>query len=119
LSEANLGRSDYDLVFAGDVLWHTINPLQALAALAAVCRGRLIIAQDLQDQACSQPAMLYIGGDIPGEDSAAWWIPNRLCFEQILKKLGFPRVEVIGHHSGFMRPGSFPYERAIIHATRE
>jgi tRNA (mo5U34)-methyltransferase len=118
LSPATVGRDKFDLVFAGDVLWHTIDPLRALAAIAALCRGTLIIAQDLQDSTTAQPAMLYIGGDRPGEDSAAWWVPNSSCFEQILRKLGFQNVAVVGTHSGFMRPAGLPYNRSIIHATR-
>ncbi len=118
LSPATVGQESFDLVFAGDVLWHTIGPLRALAAAASMCRGTLIIAQDFQDATSAQPAMLYMGGDKPGEDSAAWWAPNRLCFEQILRKLGFQNVTVVGTHSGFMRPAGLPYTRSIIHATR-
>lgn len=119
LSEATLGRKKFDLVFLGDVLWHTINPLQALAAAAGVCSGTMIISQDLQDYVSPHPVMLYIGGDKAGEDSAAWWVPNRACFEQLLKKMGFKDVSVVGTHSGFMRPAGVPYERSIIHANRE
>jgi tRNA (mo5U34)-methyltransferase len=119
LSEPALGNTKFDLVFAGDVLWHTINPLQALAAMAAVCSGTLIIAQDLQDHISPHPIMHYIGGDKAGEDSAAWWVPNGRCFEQVLKKLGFKDVAVVGKHSGFMRPAGISYERSIIHAKRE
>ena len=118
LSGATTGRDSFDLVFAGDVLWHTIDPLRALSAVAALCRGTLIIAQDFQDSTSSQPAMLYIGGDKMGEDSAAWWVPNRICFEQVLRKLGFKDVAVVGTHSGFMRPAGLPYKRSIIHATK-
>jgi len=118
LSEATLGKEKFDLVFAGDVLWHTINPLQALAAIAAVCSGTLIIAQDLQEQVSPHPVMLYIGGDKSGEDSAAWWVPNGPWFEQVLKKLGFKDVAVVGKHSGVMRPAGVPYDRSIIHAKR-
>ena len=54
-----------------------------------------------------------------GNDSAAWWVPNGRCFEQVLKKLGFKDVAVVGKHSGFMRPAGISYERSIIHAKRE
>ena len=118
LCEAKLGNKDFDLVFAGDVLVHTIDPLRALAAVAALCRGTLIIAQDMQDLISPHPVMLYIGGDKAGEDCAAWWMPNKPCFEQWLKKLGFSEVTVVGAHSGVMRPSGDAYERAIVHAVR-
>src|SRR4029079_2216838 len=42
---AVLGKSDaFDLVFLGDILIHTLNPLEALAAAASVCRGTLVLA---------------------------------------------------------------------------
>ena len=44
LSEAKLGAT-FDLVFMGDILLHTLNPLQALAAVAPLCRGALVLAQ--------------------------------------------------------------------------
>jgi tRNA (mo5U34)-methyltransferase len=119
LSVAALGNKKFDLVVLGDILWHTINPLQALAAAAAVCSGTLIIAQDLQDHVSPHPVMLYIGGNKAGEDSAAWWVPNAPWFEQVLTKLGFKNVAVVGKHSGFMRPAGIPYERSIIHAKRQ
>jgi len=62
--------------------------------------------------------MLYIGGDKPGEDSSAWWVPNQLCFEQLLKRLGFETISVVGSHSGFLRPRGIPYKRTIIPAKR-
>ncbi len=106
----------FDLVFVGDVLVHTINPLQALSNVAALCRNKLIIAQDTaMFQDC--PAFQYIGGDGP-DDNISWWLPNEKAFEQILKKMGFARVEVVGKHVGQFRPMGLTFNRTIIHATR-
>lgn len=116
LPKANLGPGGFDLVFAGDVLLHTINPLQALAALKEVCSGMLIIAQPMPE--LPEPGMRYIGGGTAGEDGFAWWLADRVCLEQLLKKLGFKHVEVIGEYSGFMRPVGLPYKRTIVHAYR-
>jgi tRNA (mo5U34)-methyltransferase len=116
LSKENLGRDDFDLVFLGDVLVHTIDPLKALAAVAPLCRGTLIISQDLPEG--PQPAMLYVGGDKAGDDRSVWWLMNRLCLEQILRRLGFKEIAVVGEHSGLMRPEGALYKRTIIHATR-
>ena len=118
LSKERLGRGDFDFVFMGDVLLHTLYPLKALATVAELCRGTMIIAQELPDVAEPQSAMLYIGGDRLGEDNGVWWLPNRMCLEQMLMKLGFREVSLVGEHSGFMRPFGIPYRRQIIHAVR-
>lgn len=116
LSKENLGRDAFDLVFLGDILIHTIDPLKALAAVTPLCRGTLVISQDLPDG--PYPTMTYIGGDKAGEDKSSWWKPNRLCFEQMLKKLEFKEVEVVGEHTGCIRPDMAPYKRSIIHAMK-
>lgn len=117
LSKEKVGRDGFDLVFLGDILVHTLYPLKALAAVASLCRGTLIISQHLPKTLEFQPAMFYLAGDKLGEDAATWWLPNTSCFEQILKKLGFNEV-VVGSYSGFLRPVGIPYERAVIHATK-
>ena len=118
VSREKLGQGDFDLVFIGDVLVHTINPLQALAAVAALCRGTLVVSQVLAETAESRPMMLYVGGDQPGQDEVTWWWPNQECFEQMLRKLGFREATLVGYHTGRVRPGGGAYKRAVIHARR-
>lgn len=108
----------FDLVFAGDVLVHTLYPLKALAALAALCRGTLMLAQMLPDGPQEPPAMMYRGGADPDEDEVSWWLPNRSCLMQMLSKLRFAHVEDAGVHRGLLRPGDYPFERAILRAAR-
>lgn len=118
VSREKLGRGDFDLVFIGDVLVHTINPLQALAAVAALCQGTLVVSQVLAETPESRPMMLYVGGDQPGKDEVTWWWPNQQCFEQMLRKLGFREATMVGYHTGRVRPGGGAYKRAVIHARR-
>ena len=94
------------------------DPLKALAAAAHLCRRTLVLSQALPPGPDSPPAMLYVGGDQPGQDDVSWFWPNRSCFEQILKKLGFRQVSVVGHHRGVVKPGGGSYDRAIIQANR-
>ncbi|HWF08688.1 MAG TPA: methyltransferase domain-containing protein [Bryobacteraceae bacterium] len=108
----------FDLVFVGDVLVHTLYPLKALAALAPLCRGELVLAQMLPEGPQEPPAMAYVGGDDPDEDHISWWLPNRACLVQMLKKLGFREVEGCGWHSGILRPGGHPFKRAILRARK-
>jgi SAM-dependent methyltransferase len=117
LSIDRLGQS-FDLVFVGDVLLHTIDPLKALAAAASVCRGTLIVAQETPAFCDEHPVFLYVGGDTLGQDSVSWWWPNRLCLEQLLRRLKFSDVRVVGYHTGLQRPAGGRYRRTIFHATR-
>jgi 2-polyprenyl-3-methyl-5-hydroxy-6-metoxy-1,4-benzoquinol methylase len=118
LSRENLGTDGFDLIFAGDVLVHLLYPLTALAVLSQLCRGTLIVAQEFPDLSPVQSAMVYIGGDKAGEDKAAWWLPDKLCLEQMLRKLGFENVQAVGAHSGSLKPKGIWYERTVIHAAK-
>jgi len=108
----------FDLVFVGDVLLHTLYPLKALAALAPLCRDTLMLAQMLPEGPQEPPAMAYIGGNDPEEDHISWWLPNKSCLVQMLLKLGFATVEEVGWHSGILRPGGYPFRRAILRARK-
>ena len=111
-------REGFDFVFFGDVLIHTLYPLKALASLAALCRGTLVFAGVLPDGPQEPPAMVYIGSDDLASDEVAWWYPNLSCLVQLLRKLGFAKVEDRGFHRGFLMPAEFPFERVVIHATK-
>jgi tRNA (mo5U34)-methyltransferase len=116
LSEARLGTK-FDLVFMGDILVHTLNPLQALAAVAPVCRGTLVLSQIMPKDGGAKPAMLYVGGDTPGADEVSWWLPNQACLVELLKKLGFRSVTEVGRNRGVLRPSGYVYDRPILHAA--
>lgn len=119
LTADNTGvRGGFDLIFVGDVLVHTLYPLQALAALAPLCRGQLVLSQMLPEGPQEPPAMVYVGGGDPEEDHISWWLPNRSCLVQMLTKLGFPTVEEVGWHAGILHPGGHPFERAILRACK-
>ena len=117
LTESKLGRT-FDLVFMGDILLHTLNPLTALAAVAPLCRGTLVLSQTLPDEPGEKAAMHYVGGDSPGSDEVSWWLPNKACIVQLLKKLGFASVTEVGRNTGVLRPSGYAYDRAILHAVK-
>jgi tRNA (mo5U34)-methyltransferase len=117
ISREELGGREFDLVFVGDVLVHTLYPLRALAALAPLCKGTLVLSQHMPEEP-REPAMLYVGGERPGDDDLSWWLPNRACMEQMLQKLGFRTVEEVGRNIGVLRPAGHPFDRAILHASR-
>lgn len=111
-------REGFDLVFIGDVLIHTLYPLRALAALAPLCRGELVFAGVLPEGPQEPPAMVYIGGADPLHDEVAWWHPNLSCLVQMLRKLGFARVENVGFHEGRLRPSGYEFKRVILRAVK-
>jgi tRNA (mo5U34)-methyltransferase len=118
LTPDKVGADGFDLVFVGDVLPHIFSPFQALDRLAALCRGTLVVAQDFIETLDRRPAMVYIGGDTPGGDNRNWWLPNRVCLEQMLRKLGFGEVRAVGRHAGVMRRSWHHYHRTVIHAGK-
>ncbi len=77
-----------------------------------------MISQHLPAGFGSRPAVLYVGGDTLSSDNSTWWYPNFACFDQILRKLGFRHVEVIGHNTGVSLPGGEYYDRPVLHSTR-
>jgi tRNA (mo5U34)-methyltransferase len=109
---------EFDLVFMGDILLHTINPLQALSAVAPLCRGTLILAQVIPGRPEDPPAMQYVGGDSLHSDEVSWWLPNLSCLTSLLKKLGFATVTEIGRHGGVLRPSGYEFERSILRAEK-
>jgi tRNA (mo5U34)-methyltransferase len=118
LSPANLGPGGFDLIFMGDILLHTLHPLQAMAAVAPLCRGSLVIAQVMPEAPDGRPAIHYVGGDDLYSDEISWWWPNQPCLAQLLKKLGFREVTAVGSHRGALRPSGHPYDRAILRAVK-
>lgn len=117
LTETKVGGT-FDLIFMGDVLLHTLNPLQALAAVAPLCRGTLVFSQVIPDAPDGQAAMLYVGGDSLTSDEVSWWLPNKPCIIGLLKKLGFRTVTDLGYHSGALRPSGYVYRRSILRAEK-
>jgi len=111
-------HGSFDMIFAGDVLLHTFSPLAALVALAPLCRGTLVIAQEFLDSQIETPNMAYLGGEIL--DSRTWWYPNRLCLEQMLKRIGFKNVKQVGAHDPFPGRGGewMTVGHSVFHATK-
>lgn len=118
LTAEKLGLDAFDVVFIGDVLLHLFSPLRALVSVVPLCRGTLVISQEVPETEDLRAAMVYVGGEKRTGDKRTWWLPNILCFEQMLKRLGFRDVKVVGYHKGIQRPSGSIYKRTIIHATK-
>jgi predicted SAM-dependent methyltransferase len=120
LSPAKVGRDGFDLVFIGDMLLHTFSPLAGLAAVAPLCRGTLVMtdAVTLTPGFDDVPVMVYKGGDRIVADGRTWWGFNRLCLEQMLRRVGFRDVALVGRHQGILRREWAPYDRMVVHAIK-
>jgi len=118
LSPQKLGVESFDMIYVGDILLHTFTPWQALAAVAPLVKagGLLVLSQVMPEDLGDRPAMHYVGGDDPNGDDISWWWPNKACFEQLLKKMGFKTVEEVGRSKGILRSTAYAFERPVLHA---
>ena len=118
LADEALGIAPCDWVFVGDVLLHVIDPVRGLASAAAVCKDTLVIAQPVPDDLGDEPMARWRGGDDPGLDYMEWWLPNLAWYRQMLNKLGFHSIEVVGRFDAAMLATGQSAQRTIIHARR-
>lgn len=121
LTKEKLGVDGFDLVFMGDILIHIFAPLKALATVAPLCRRTLIVAQNLAPvYDGSVPVLHYVAGDGQGDayDNRTWSVPNWLCMEQMLRRVGFKNVSLMGYHHVCAKTAGFIWDRPIIHATK-
>ena len=113
-----MNARQFDYVFIGDMLLHLFSPLKALSSVASVCKGTLVISQVIRETDESQPLMVYIGGDSRKGDCRAWWYPNKTCFTQMLKRVGFQTVDLRGEWDVVLQSSGSYGTRTVIHATK-
>jgi len=113
LTAEKLGIDAFDIVFIGDVLLHLFSPFRALISIAPLCRGTLVLSQEIAITKDPGPLMKFMG-----KRNIVWWLPNMPCFEQMLNRLGFRNVKIVGYHKGVHSFSGGVYKRAIIHATK-
>lgn len=107
LNLAHLGK--FDVVLFLGVFYHLLNPVAALSQIASLSRELLIVETHVECTADPRPLMIfYPTGELAG-DSTNWWGPNTACMVELLKTVGFDRIDV--------SPGSDP-SRQVFHAHR-
>ncbi|MDQ3758695.1 MAG: class I SAM-dependent methyltransferase, partial [Actinomycetota bacterium] len=88
-----LGGS-FDLIFIGSVAIHLRDPMLALERLAALCRGRLIFADEYSRKLSLLPwAAAEFRGDTPW---MTWWRPNIRTWLTMIRTAGFEDVRKHG-----------------------
>jgi tRNA (mo5U34)-methyltransferase len=107
LDLSGIGR--FDVVLFLGVLYHMIDPIAVLQQVSQLVGETLVVETHIEYLSDERPAMLFYPGAELADDPTNWWGPNRACVTELLKLVGFPRVENI--------PGVHP-NREVFHAYR-
>jgi tRNA (mo5U34)-methyltransferase len=118
LNAAGLGEAEFDLIFVGEVLLHLFSPLKALDVLAPLCRGTMVIATQLFESESPEPLLQFLGLSSLQDDNRTWWSFSVNGLTDMLKRVGFDEVSVVGtcNVMHFRNLGTFG--RQIIHARK-
>jgi tRNA (mo5U34)-methyltransferase len=84
---------NFDVVLFLGVLYHLKHPLYVLETLFHLTLEYLVVETHLDLVDYSRPAMVFYPGKEQGEDPTNWWGPNPQCVIDMLKTVGFSRVE--------------------------
>jgi tRNA (mo5U34)-methyltransferase len=97
LDDPRLDLSDlgqYDVVLFLGVFYHLKNPLSALREVSLTARDVLVLETHVERFSEDRPAMVFYPGAELGGDKETWWGPNTACIVELLKLMGFARVEI-------------------------
>jgi tRNA (mo5U34)-methyltransferase len=105
----------FDLVFCGSLLMHLRDPVLALERLAALCRGRLVLAEEYSRRLDWIPKLKV--AEFRGESPwMTWWIPTTRTWLSMVRCAGFEEVRA---HDRFRlrfrdQRGTVPH--VVVHA---
>lgn len=106
ISPETVGIFDY-VLFLG-VLYHSPDPLRYLHNVRSVCREQLILETHVDALEQERPMMVFYPGTSLNGDASNHWGPNRQCVVEMLKEVGFRRVELVSHAGSRMAFHAFP-----------
>jgi len=106
ISPETVGVFDY-VLFLG-VLYHSPDPLRYLRNVRSVCREQLILETHVDALEQERPMMVFYPGTSLNGDASNHWGPNRQCVVEMLKEVGFRRVELVSHAGSRMAFHAFP-----------
>jgi tRNA (mo5U34)-methyltransferase len=105
----------FDLVFCGSVLIHLRDPALALERMAALCRGRLVLAEEYSRRLEWIPRLRL--AEFKSGAHMTWWRPTTKTWISMAELAGFEDVRLHGrfnlHFRGERRRG---VPHAVIHA---
>jgi len=87
----------FDVVLFLGVLYHLKHPLYVLEMLADATREHLVVETHIDAADYPRPTMVFYPGSELNGDATNWWGPNVQCVTEMLKSVGFRRVEYSPH----------------------
>ena len=112
LDDPKLDLSDigkFDVVLFLGVFYHLKNPLSALREVSGTVKDVLVLETHLERFSEDRPAMVFFPGAELAGDATNWWGPNTACIVELLKLMGFARIEI---------SAGFGDTRGLFHAYR-
>jgi tRNA (mo5U34)-methyltransferase len=111
--EALGGR--FDLVFCGSVLIHLRDPMLALERMAALCSGRLVLAEEYSRRLEWLPGLT--AAEFRGETPwMSWWRPASRAWVAMVRCAGFEDVRRHARFALRFREARGGVPHAVIHA---
>jgi tRNA (mo5U34)-methyltransferase len=105
----------FDLVFCGSVLIHLRDPMLALERMAALCAGRLIMAEEYSRRLA--PFAFVRGAEFRGDSPwSTWWIPTVSTWLRMVHTAGFENVTSHGRFNMSFRARRGGVPHVVIHA---
>jgi tRNA (mo5U34)-methyltransferase len=105
---------EFDLVFCGSVLIHLRDPMLALERLAALCRGRLILAEEYSRRLAWLP---FGAAEFRGETPwSTWWRPAPRTWLAMVRCAGFEDVSEHGRFRMRLRDSRDSVAHVVVHA---
>lgn len=87
-------RGRFDVVLLLGVIYHVTNPLLALQIVAEKTKRLLVLESHYIKTGGKEPIMRFYPGRELGNDPTNWWGPNIQCLKDMLRVVGFKRVEI-------------------------
>jgi tRNA (mo5U34)-methyltransferase len=105
----------FDLVFCGSVLVHLRDPMLALERMAALCGGRLVLADEYSRRLDWLPGIA--AAEFRGRSPwMTWWRPASRTWVEIVRCAGFTDVRRHGRFPLRFRAQPGAVHHAVIHA---
>jgi SAM-dependent methyltransferase len=100
---------EFDVVVCGSLLLHLRDPLRALAAIASVCRGQFMSAEQIDPGLTLLHRRRALANVFPSVERLHWWEPNAAGHRRMLEAAGFEilrasRPYPLAFGSGHPRP---------------